>query len=64
MRPCGITAKTGQMVLPAGITSQFTAQCVPVTSALPAGTNTFPGFTYNGAALRTAWDIAPEQQCS
>ncbi|KAH9932705.1 uncharacterized protein BXZ73DRAFT_101247 [Epithele typhae] len=58
------SAKTGQMVLPAGITNQFTAQCVAATSAtLPAGTSTFPAFTYNGASLRSTWDIAAEQTC-
>ena len=51
-----------QMILPPLITSLFTAECAPVTqTALPAGTQTFPSFSYSSTALRTAWDIAAEQ---
>ncbi|KAH9934480.1 uncharacterized protein BXZ73DRAFT_45745, partial [Epithele typhae] len=58
------STKTGQLVLPAGVTSLFTAQCVATNAALPAGTSDFPAFSYNGAALRSTWDIAAEQTCS
>ncbi|KAH9919181.1 uncharacterized protein BXZ73DRAFT_105010 [Epithele typhae] len=59
------STRTGQLVLPAGITNQFTAQCVATTATtLPTGTGEFPAFSYDGATLRTQWDIAAEQQCA
>ena len=60
-------AKTGQLVLPATITNQFTAQCFKADGGAAApGTNKFPAFSYNGNTLRTAWNIAAETagQCS
>ena len=53
-------AKTGQMVIPAAITNQFSAQCFDPTTDAPAGTQTFPAFTFNGNTLRSQWKIAAE----
>jgi len=58
--------KTGQLVLPATITNQFTAQCFPASGfsvsggAVAPGTSQFPAFSYNGNSLRTQWNIAAE----
>lgn len=57
------------MVLPESIGSQFSAKCFKVEgdkvaaddlAASEVGTQSFPGFAYNGAALRGQWNIAPE----
>jgi hypothetical protein len=61
------SSKTGQLVLPAGITSQFTAKCVDASAtATVAGASKFPAFSYNGASLRSSWKIAAETagQCA
>ena len=68
--PCRIVAFTGQLVLPDGIASQFSAKCVevpPGTQAPPAIPNTraFPEFSYFGNAnspdnLRQEWSILSE----
>ena len=67
--PCRIVAFTGQLVLPDGITNQFSAKCVevpPGTQAPPAIPNTraFPEFSYFGNAqspdLRKEWSILSE----
>jgi hypothetical protein len=43
------------------ITNQFTAKCFKADGGASApGTSTFPAFTYYGNALRTEWNITPE----
>jgi hypothetical protein len=55
------STKTGQLVLPAGLTNQFTAKCVDASeTASVAGASKFPAFSYNGATLRSEWNIAAE----
>ena len=59
--------RTGQLVLPTSITSQFTAKCFNLNGgATAAGTSAFPDFSYDGTTLRTEWNIVPENdaQCS
>lgn len=52
---------TGQLVLPDGITSQFRARCVDATKTPDVpDTQVFPQFSYNSAALRTAWKIGAD----
>ncbi|KAJ6538977.1 hypothetical protein B0H19DRAFT_1269353 [Mycena capillaripes] len=56
-----IKPPTGQLVLPALITSQLTAQCFNAGGGVvAAGTSMFPEFTYNGDKLRAQWNIAAE----
>ncbi|PIL32791.1 hypothetical protein GSI_04908 [Ganoderma sinense ZZ0214-1] len=65
--------KSGQMVLPQTIGSQFFAKCFKVEggdvaqsdkAASEVGTASFPTFAYNGATLRDDWHIAPEAPAS
>ena len=64
-----LPAKSGQLVIPEAIGNPFSAKCFKVqgnavapsdVAASNQGTASFPGFSYNGATLRTAWKIAPE----
>ena len=68
--PCRIVGFTGQLVLPDGITNQFTAKCVevPPNNGVPAAipdTRTFPQFSYFGNPqcpddIRQEWSILSE----
>ncbi|KAI1785843.1 hypothetical protein LXA43DRAFT_100295 [Ganoderma leucocontextum] len=52
---------SGQLVLPATITNQFLAKCFKADGGATApGTSKFPAFSYNGATLRSQWNIAAE----
>ena len=57
------------MAIPESIASHFFAKCfdivtingqTAVSERDRAGTQTFPDFDYNSAALRTAWNLVPE----
>ncbi|KAI1785272.1 hypothetical protein LXA43DRAFT_147172 [Ganoderma leucocontextum] len=61
--------KSGQMVIPESIGSQFTAKCFKVegeavvasdAAASAVGTQSFPQFSFNGGTLRGEWNIAAE----
>ena len=61
--PVGVlhTERTGQLSLPASITSLFTAKCFKADGGATApGTSKFPDFSYDGETLRTEWNIASE----
>ena len=55
------TDRTGQLSLPASITSLFTAKCFKADGGATApGTSKFPDFSYDGETLRAEWNIASE----